>query len=156
MRPRALGIGLIVSAALNLFLTAWLVTLLIAHPKPVARNSREILREAGLSLDPPGRSAFDAMLRAQGAEARSEGARARELRRRTWESMAQAPFDAGQAKVQLAQARAINTAARARVEDAVIDFAAALPASERAHFGTAMSQALVRPPPDDGTRGARP
>ena len=145
MTTRRLSAALIVSVALNLFLIAAAVTLIAldAHRIRHRLPQRPTLRAAALSLASDQRDRFVALLGAEGESVQGANRQARALRAAAWGSLATPRFDPLVAKADLARARALNEASRATVEDGVLDFAAALPAVQRARFGAAMR----RPPP---------
>jgi uncharacterized membrane protein len=138
---------LIASAALNLFLIGTGVTLIALNgnkgstPAPDRPN----LRAAATNLAPEHREQFNGLLRAEADSVRLTNHQARALRMAAWGSLASANFDPAVAKADLAQARVLNLASRGKVEDGVLDFAAGLPATERAGFAEAMGRALARP-----------
>jgi len=140
MTARWVKIALIVSAALNLFLVAAGATLIALNMNRVRHRlpQRPTLRAAALSLAPDRRTRFITLLRTEGEGVQGANRQARALRAAAWESLATPRFDPLIAKADLARARALNQASRATVEDGVLDFAAALPAAERARFGAAM------------------
>ena len=149
MTARWTPIALIASAALNLFLIGTAVTVIalgvdgIRHRLP----QRPTLRAAALSLPPDQRSRFIALLRAEGESVKGAERRARGLRAATWGMLAAPTFDPVVAKADLARARALNQASRGKVEDGVLDFAAALPPADRARFGEAMVRRSARQDP---------
>jgi uncharacterized membrane protein len=143
-------VALSISAALNLFLlgaAAGVIALGVrmAHEKPPPRPGA--LREAAIALSPGHRPAFFAVLRARNQASRPDADQMRDLRRGAWSSLAATPFDAAAAKAKLAQARDLDQQTRAKLEDAVIDFAATLPADERAALGQVMRQSIQPNPP---------
>jgi uncharacterized membrane protein len=146
MTARWTSIALIASGALNLFLIGTGVTLIALGANGVSDRSpeRPNLRAAAMSLAPEHRRQFNALLRAEGKSVHDANRRARALRIATWSSLATATFDPATAKADLARARALNQESRGKVEDGVLDFAAGLPAVERAGFGEAMRRAAAR------------
>ncbi len=162
MQGRWTLVALIASLALNLFLVGAGATVFVTggpwrHAAPVQRS---IPRRAARSLSPDHRAAFLAMLRREGQSVRDENHLARRLRLEAWGSLGDANFDPAAAKATLARANALNHASRAEVEAAIIDFAAPLPAPERAGFGQAMRQAILSKaapePRPAARRGASP
>ena len=87
------------------------------------------------------------MLRAQGRSVRGDNQAARRLRVDAWAALGDANLDPTTVKANLAQANAMNSASRAKVEAAIIDFAAPLPAPERAAFGQAIRRAILKQGP---------
>ena len=146
MTARWTSIALIASAALNLFLLGTAITVIAmgAHRTRHRLPQRTALRAAALSLPPEQRSRFIALLRAEGDSIEGAGRQARDLRAAAWGSLAAPSFDPLVAKADLARARALNLTSRGAVEDGVLDFAAGLPAGERAGFGEAMRRAAAR------------
>ena len=149
MTARWTFIALVASATLNLFLLAIAVTVVAlgAYRTPDRLPQRPNLRAAALSLGPDQRSRLAALLRAEGDSAQGATRQARALRAAAWASLAAPTFDPAVAKAGLARARAINQTSRGEVEDAVVDFAAALAPADRARFGEAMRRRPARPEP---------
>jgi uncharacterized membrane protein len=147
MSARALRIGLFASIILNVFLAAafagalGLTGYVVRHPVAPA------MREAARSLDPAHRAAFITVLRQQGHAVRPMNLQARALRLEVWKAMQAPGFDPAAAKLKLAEARTLSTGARASVEDAVADFAASLPADQRASLGRALERMTPRTHP---------
>ena len=146
MKGRWTIILLVASLALNLFLigaAAGVIALgaRIAEASPVARPG-PVLRRAAMALTPENRRSFVAVLRESGQAARPTTQQARQLRREAGASVGDTTFDAAAAKAKLGEARTLDQASRARIEDAVIDFAASLPTDERKRFGAAMARAI--------------
>lgn len=136
--PRAPVIALIASVALNLFLIAAVGVVMFLGAGPGRRIQQPVLRHAAQSLNPADRAAFLTMLRTQGRAAKPSNQRARALRLEGWGSLGDPTFDPTAAKAKLAEARNLNLATRSAVEDAVVDFAASLPPSERVALGEAL------------------
>jgi uncharacterized membrane protein len=84
------------------------------------------------------------LLHDQGSAVRPINRQARGLRLEVWQAMQGQAFDPAAAKLKLAQARTQTIAARARVEDAVVDFAASLPTDQRIALGRALERAMPR------------
>jgi uncharacterized membrane protein len=148
MRPWLIG-GLIVSAALNLFLIGAAAGILtmgahLAHQRPPGRpgpGGGQLWR-ASRVLPPAEAQAFRQALRAQAQAVRplaEAGPRARE---QAWLSGAAERFDAAATKAALARARSADMQTRQRLEEAVVDIAGALPPDQR----RAVFQALATPP----------
>jgi len=147
MNPRRERTLLIASLSLNVFLAAALTALVIWGVGILAVGGPAgPLRQVARSLDGAHRQALIAVLRAQGQAVRPENQRARALRQDVWRSMQTPDFDPAKAKAELAQARTLSQAAGAKVQDSLIDFAAALPIDQRASLGRAMMVRMPRPP----------
>ena len=142
--PRAPVIALIASVALNLFLIAAIGVVVFVGAGAGRRIQQPVLRHAAQSLNPADRAGLLTMLRTQGRAARPANQRARALRLEGWSSLGDPTFDPAAAKTKLAEARNLNLATRGAVEDAVVDFAAGLPPSERAALGQALRATLVQ------------
>ena len=140
MTDRTLGIGLFVSIVLNVFLAAAFVGALGLAGYVARHPGASAMRQAARSLEPSHRTEFIALLREQGSAVRPMNQQARALRLGVWRAMQGPAFDPTAAKLALTQARAQTTASRARVEDAVVDFAAKLPADQRAALGRALER----------------
>jgi uncharacterized membrane protein len=145
MSPQTERRILVASLALNLFLASAFVAMGVwsaqhLRPAPAAGP----LRLVAQSLTPPHRQDLVVMLRANGRAARPLNLQARALREAAWGSFAQPNFDPAKAKAELAQARALNQITSGRVQDSFVDFAATLPADQRAALGRAL---LARLPP---------
>jgi len=147
MTPRRERAVLITSLSLNVFLAAALAALVIWGAGVLAAGGPAgPLRQVARSLDPPHRRALIAVLRTQGQAVRPDNQRARALRQDVWRSLQAPDFDPVKAKAELAQARVLSQGAGARVQDSLIDFAAALPIDQRASLGRAMMARMPRPP----------
>jgi uncharacterized membrane protein len=138
MGGRALRIGLVASLALNAFLAAFAITLVVTPGVLVKLRAAPALRQAARALDPTHRDAFMTLLRADGRRLRPQNQEARTLRREVWADFQGPALDPSAAKAKLAQARALTIQARAAVEDDVVDFAAGLPRDQRAALGRAL------------------
>jgi uncharacterized membrane protein len=143
MRPGALWVALGISLAANAFLAAFAIALFVS-PR-LAPASAGALKVAARQLDDGHRAVFIALLRADGRRLQPQTRAARILRRQAWASLQAPVFDPAGSKARLAAARALNLQARAVVEDSVIDFAASLPADQRAALGRALYR--LTPPP---------
>ena len=155
MSERTLGIGLFVSIVLNVFLAAAFVGALGLAGYVARHPTAPAMRQAARSLDAAHRAEFIAMLRQQGGAVRPMNRQAHALRLEVWKAMQNPGFDPAAAKADLAQARAQATAARASVEDAVVDFAASLPVDQRAALGRALARVTLHSR-NAGHRGAPP
>jgi uncharacterized membrane protein len=138
-------LALIFSLGLNAFLLAFAATLMWSAHERALHPAAPVLRRAALSLDSPHRAAFVAVLRADGRQSRPETQEARALRRQVWTAFQAQGFDPAAAKAALARGRALNMASRARVEDSLVDFAAGLPADQRAALGRTLERLMPRP-----------
>ncbi|HSZ53719.1 MAG TPA: periplasmic heavy metal sensor [Caulobacteraceae bacterium] len=144
MTERTLGIGLFVSIVLNVFLAAAFVGALGLAGYVARHPAAPAMRQAAHSLDSTHRAAFMSLLHDQGSAVRPINRQARALRLEVWQAMQGQAFDPAAAKLKLAQARTQTIAARARVEDAVVDFAASLPTDQRIALGRALERAMPR------------
>ncbi|HEY2048809.1 MAG TPA: periplasmic heavy metal sensor [Caulobacteraceae bacterium] len=159
MSQRALGIGLFISIAFNAFLAAAFIGALSLAGYVAHHPAAPVMRQAAQSLDRTHRAAFIAMLHQQGQSVRPMNREAHALRREVWEAMQQPGFDPASAKLKLSEARTQTIAARASVEDAFVDFAATLPADQRAALGRALEHITPRGhagPPAGGSPMAPP
>ncbi len=156
MKLRAKDIALVLSILINVFLVGAAVTVYALHTKgvPAVGGQRSSMRAAALSLNEAHRAAFARLLHGQGQAIQAETRSAKAIRDEAWASLAAVNFDAAATKRQLAQARELNTLAHRAVEDAVVDFAAALPPAERASFGQALRRAAAHQRP--GAARSRP
>ena len=144
MPDRTRPVALIASLALNVFLVAAIGAVLFLGAAPGRQSPLPVLRQAASSLDPDDRARFLAVLRQQGRAAKPDNQRARMLRLEGWAALGDAALDPAAIKAKLAQARNLNVATRGAVEDAVVDFAAALPTPERAAFGKSLRTSILR------------
>ena len=151
MRPPTISIALIASLALNVFLLATAAAVIAFAPRAegVRPQPQPVMRRAAMSLDATHKAAFLGLLRAEGRAVRPANRQARALRLEVWDSLVNAQFNEAVAKQELAQARRLNEESRATVEDGVLDFAAGLPASQRAALGEALRRMIpqnAKPP----------
>jgi len=135
---------LIVSLALNIFLLAGIGAVAALGASASRPASQPVLRHAALSLNPDDRARFLALLRERGRIAKPANVRARMLRLDGWGSLGDAAFDPAAAKARLAQARQLNLDTRGDVENAVVEFAAALPQPERAALGQGLRATIMQ------------
>lgn len=142
---RAARLALIFSLVLNAFLIAFAATLVWTAHERAGASAAQALRRTALSLDTAHRPAFVAAMRQRGRESRQLNLEARGLRRDVWAAFQAPRFDPAAAKARLAQARDLNQTARERVENGLIDIAAALPADQRAALGRALERLTPRP-----------
>jgi uncharacterized membrane protein len=160
MDPRRERALLLYSLLINLFLAATIVVLVIRGTRMLSVGGAPgPLRQVAESLDPAHRQALIAVLQSDGRALRPENQRARALRQDAWRSLGAPDFDPAKVKAELAQARALNQDASGKVQDSLIDFAAALPIDQRASLGRAMLARMPRAPrprpekPSQGTSG---
>lgn len=158
MTGRWARIALAVSLAVNVFLIGAGATVIARNAQGSLERSpsRPALRAAAAGLAPKDRDALMALLHTQGRGAKHANREARALRAEAWGSLAETSFDPAAAKAKLARARALNHAARGAVENGVIDFAATLPAGERAALGEALGRGRVRRGSAASPRAAAP
>jgi uncharacterized membrane protein len=150
--------GLVASVALNVFLVGvgGAMIVLSARVDSIGPATRSPLKAAAASLTATHRTAFLDLLRTQGKIAQTYNQQAHKLRDEAWRSLSASKFDPADAEARLAQARGLNLQARGTVEAAVIRFAAALPAGERADFGESMRRTLSRQHPQSVTGSVAP
>jgi uncharacterized membrane protein len=147
MDPRTERAALIVSLSLNLFLAAAFIAVFIWGAQLLPTGGQPgPLRQIARSLDPAHRHALIAVLQAQGRAMRPETQRLRALRQDAWRALEAPDFDPAKVKAELAEARALNQDASGKVQDSLIDFAAALPIDQRASLGRAMLARMPRAP----------
>lgn len=153
MKGRGLVIGLLASLAVNLFLIglgvgAWALGPRLMQPAPaVARGpgGRPLpLWALGRSLSPEYRPGFNAVLRKALLASAGDIRQAREIKRKAFDALAADTVDPGRISADLARARALELAGRARVERDMVAYAATLPAAERANLAEAMRAAMSR------------
>jgi uncharacterized membrane protein len=151
MKLPAKDIVLVLSILTNVFLIGAAVTVYALHTKgvPAVGGQRSSMRAAALSLNDAHRAAFMRLLHSQGQAIQAETRSAKVIRDDAWASLAAINFDPSATKRQLAHARDLNALAHRAVEDAVVDFAAALPPAERANFSQAMRRAAAHQRPDN-------
>lgn len=153
---RALTIALAVSLTLNVFIVGAVVGAYGARgrpDRPPMPGGNPIMRAAeGLPPDVAG--AYRARMRAEGSGAQPLLQQARQARREASEAFGQPTFDKAAAMAALARARTAETAAREKLETAVVDFAAALPVDQRRQIGAGLRQG-PRGPGGGGRRGGR-
>ncbi len=102
------------------------------------------LARATMVLPPAERQAFRQALRREGESMRPQGEANRRARQEAWLVGDRDNYDANAVKAALARARVGDQAARARVEEKVVDLASALPPPQRRAFYRAMG---APPPP---------
>jgi uncharacterized membrane protein len=159
MSRRALVIALVASLALNLFVIGGLAGAALMGfgrhgfhgPPPPGR-----LAAVGEALTPERREAWRTTMRGAVATAGPQLRQARELRRQAWEAVAKEPANAPAAMAALDQSRALEGQARSVMDRAVVDFAASLPAADRAKLSEALSRRAGRPHRPGGWSGGGP
>jgi uncharacterized membrane protein len=156
---RALTIALAISLTLNVFIVgaavgAYGARARFSPDRPPARDGNPLMRAAE-QLPPDVAGAYRTRMRAEGAAAQPLLREAREARREAAEMFAQPTFDKAAAATALARARTAETAAREKLETAIVDFAAALPADQRRVLGMGIRQPPRGPGGPGGRRGGR-
>jgi uncharacterized membrane protein len=150
--PRAMAIALFASVALNLFgIGAVVGGFVIAHRLHEMTPQRAPVGQGPLwsaadALPPEHRDAYHDLLRGQALTVGQQVRQARQARRQAWAGLMTEPFDAKGTAKTLADARALEVQARGDVEQKIVEFAATLPAGERAQLaqGLARSAPLAR------------
>lgn len=146
-RTTLLAGALFASLALNVFIGGAFLGVHLAggrgapsEPHMRARNPAML---AVRDLSPESQAAWRAGSRDY---ARAVGPKAREARqvaRETMRGFGQEPFDPDAAFAKLKRARALEFEARLAMDRRLVDFAAGLPADERARFGEALSRPIL-------------
>jgi uncharacterized membrane protein len=147
MRPPWLVIGLIASVAINLFLIGAAAGV-IALGLRMARESPQrpgALLIATAQLPQPDRRNFRQMLVGVRGEIAADTAQSRDLRLAAWGALADPNPDVAAIKARLARSRQIDVGARAKVEEKIADYVAALPPAERTIFAAGMRRVLTAP-----------
>ncbi len=146
MTSRLHNIILILSVGLNVFLLAISASLFYHRPNATSATSvqRASLRSASLALADPYRAPFVMLLRREGEAIQGDNRLSRSIREQAWASLESQTFDPGKTKSELVRARMLNLTSRGKVEDAVVDFAASLPVTQRSALGQAMIQSIKR------------
>lgn len=154
MSRRTLLIVLFVSLAVNLFLVGALAGGLVIgqrmhgeRPPPMQRGMAQPLWRAGDALPPESAMAYRQALRGAGPELRDAMRSARAERAEAWKSLAAEPFDPAATKRRLADIRGREADARGRIEERIVDYAAGLPAADRAALARGLTE---RPHGDRG------
>jgi uncharacterized membrane protein len=109
------------------------------------------LWRASQGLPPEQARAFRQALRREAIAMRPQAQANLQVRMEAWRTGTREPFDPAAVKAALARARAGDQAARARIEERLVDLAAALPADQRRRVFEIMSE----PPPRGMRRGLR-
>jgi uncharacterized membrane protein len=164
------GVALVISVIINVFLIGTAVGVLalgarLAHEhRPPGPGGGGQLWRASMALPPAQARAFRQAVRAQAEAGRPMAEAGRRARQAAWLTGAAEPFDAAATKAALARARSLDQATRARLEEALVDIAGALPPAERRVVFQALAdpargrQAHMRmmhggPPPPPGPPG---
>ena len=155
MASRWLILGLVASVALNLFLIG-------AAAGVIALGTR-MARETGARQGPlviatrdlpqQDRRRFRQMLVAARAKVAADTEQSRDLRLSAWGAIADAKPDVAAIKAKLAQSRQLDIGVRSKVEEEIVDYAAALPQDDRTVFADGMRRVL---PPPVGATGTAP
>jgi uncharacterized membrane protein len=158
MNGRGLKIALGVSIALNVFIVGGIVGAIYMHR--TASPAGPPLMRAGDGLSSQDRDAFRRMLETEIPVVRPLQDDARQARRQAMDALQQPTFDRVQVGALMARARADEDKARGVMEGAVLDFAAKLPADERASLVRSMRRRdhmhFHRGPPPFGAPGGPP
>lgn len=152
MSPRALGIALFASVAVNLFVIGAVVGgFAIAHRihgegQPVrGMAGQQPLWTAADDLPVAHRDTYRELLRGQALGVGQQVHQARLARRRAWDGLNTEPFDAAGTAKNLADARALEMQARGGVEQKIVEFAATLPPAERAELARGLARSAPGP-----------
>lgn len=151
MSPRGLTIALFASVALNLFAVGAVVGGFVIAERlhgmtPVVRpGGQQPLWRAADDLPTVHRDAYRGLLRDQALTVAQQVRDARQARRRAWAGLMADPFDAAATAKSLADARALEMQARGGVEQKIVEFAATLPADERAKLAQGLAHATPGP-----------
>ena len=148
MRSRWLVIGLVASAALNLFLigaAAGVIALGLSMARQGALPRPGLLVRATQGLPQLERRALRMQIVDAWRQARPDLEQSRQARAQAWAEVAGPKPDAAAIKAELAQSRQIDTTIRARVEERFVDRALTLPAGDRAALAKGMREALAPP-----------
>jgi len=154
MRPRWLIIALMASLAVNLFLIgagAGVIALgqRMARQAPGPPRPTGALLWATDDLPQPQRRAMRLMLRDVRQQVQADTDRSAALRVAAWRALADPRPDVTAIDQKLAESRQADIAVRARVEQAIIDYALRMPPADRAAFAAGMRRVLAprAPPP---------
>lgn len=149
MAPRWLVLGLVASVALNLFLigaAAGVIALGMRMARETGPRPGQLMI-AARGLPPQDRRAFREMLVAERADIAADTGQSRDLRLSAWGALADAKPDVAAIKAKLAQSRQLDIGVRRKVEEKIVDYAAALPQNERVVFADGMRRVLPAPSP---------
>ena len=150
MSDRGLRIALGVSLVVNVFVIGGVAGALYMQtqkPAAVAANPPLFRACANMASAPP--NGFRTMLCAQLPTLRPIQQDSRKAKRQAMELLAAPTFDRAAAGAALDRARADDIKARAQIENAILDYAATLPADKRGHLvdalrGNARRRAMIR------------
>lgn len=152
MRENALRIALVVSVVLNLFAigAAGGAAVVWSHTRHAAVTApRRRLFAAADTLPPADKARFWVAVREARRQTRDSRRTGRESRRLAAELFVRDTFDAAAVDGALAKARDADFALRASLEGAIVDFAKALPRSERVVLAQGLARGgPLRHPPD--------
>lgn len=146
MQTRPLVIALFASVALNLFVVGAVVGgLVIGHRVQMTVTHQpprggQGLWEAGRSLPPESRQAYQQVLQDEAAAAHRTLKASRDARRAAWRKLATDPVDIEAVRKDLATARSLELSGRASIEDHLVLFAASLPQAERSRLAAHLSR----------------
>jgi uncharacterized membrane protein len=154
MSPRSLVIALFASLALNLFILglaagAYFLGDRMHHRRPEFRGGNPMMA-AGAVLPDNEAEAYRDALSGQVMAERPKVHEARTIRHDAFVRLGADPVDANAINADLDRARVLEGEARGEVDHKIVEFAAKLPAADRAKLG----QALAQPPQRRG--GPRP
>jgi uncharacterized membrane protein len=173
MSDRGLKIALSISLVANVFVIGGVVgaVYMRGHSPFVMHGAPgNPLGRAAEMLNPNDRDAFHQTLRAQIQTVRPIQQDSHEARRQAMDDLAAPTFDRAATGALMARARADDEKARGLMEDAILDFAAKLPADERTALAKGMRRDGMRrwmmhkgghggsndnPPPPDGPPPSR-
>lgn len=148
MSQRNLIILLFVSLALNLFILgaaagAYVFGDRLHHRRPEFRGGNPMLAASSVLPDGEAQAYRDA-LSAQVMAERQKVHEARAIRHDAFLRLGADPVDPAAITGDLDRARALETDARGEIDHAIVQFAAKLPAADRAKLGQALSQPPLR------------
>jgi uncharacterized membrane protein len=146
MEGRGLKIALAVSLVVNVFIigavAGFLLTPVLAPPTAQAMKNPTIA--AGEQLNPDDRAAFHQMLSDASQASGPTVLDSRLARRELIQLLKTEPFDRAGATAAMARARADDQQVRARLDEAVLDFAAKLSPQERAAMAEGFRRAVLK------------
>ena len=156
MSRRSLLILLFLSLALNLFIVgAGVGAYLLGGHLPgrgrLPTGGGPPMFAAAQALPSQEADAYRDTLSIEANAVRPTMRKARLLRHDAWLKLGADPLDSAAIVADLDRARSLQAQAQSEMDHKIVDFAAHLPAVDRAKFGEALSQ----PPPRDATRRAQ-
>jgi uncharacterized membrane protein len=156
MSRRTLFILLFASLALNLFVLGAVAGVYLFGPRMhrhagESRGGGPAMIAAAADLPDDQRAAYRESLRTEAQKVAPQLREARQIRRDAWTRLGSDPVDPAAINADLDRARSLELAARAEVDRTILDFAARLPAADRARLGQALAQ-----PPRRGLRHEPP